>query len=105
MSLLGVLTQGDVIFCITSRVSLFSRIFNFPETENFLKIFQESQDLETPQVSRDSGNSQENFPELDHFDIFYDFQHFRSNFVMLFCYVVAFCYVVLRNLVRVFQFF
>ena len=43
-----------------------------------------------PRDYRDSGNSRENFPgnfpELDHFDIFYDFQHFRSFNMLLCCF-------------------
>ena len=56
--------------------------FKIPAVNNSDSVFgiPNSLDPENPRDSRDSGNSRENFPELDHFDIFYDFQHFRSNF-------------------------
>ena len=67
----------------------FYRIFNFPRNGKFFKNFpgispENFRDPENPRNSRNSGNFRENVPgnftELDHFDILYDFQHFRSYF-------------------------
>ena len=64
------LFYGQEVIGHASRISLF-------QLAGKRKIFRESRDPESPW---DSGNSRVNFPELDYFDIFYDFQHCRSNF-------------------------
>ena len=66
-------------------VSLFPGFSTSLELQHamFSGIPKSSRDPENSQDSRNSGKCRDNFPknfsELDHFDIFYDFQHFRSN--------------------------
>ena len=71
---------GVVVRDVVIRVYLFLGFSTSRQTRNLKKIFRESRDPENHRDCRDSGNSRENVPELDHFDISCDFQHFRSYF-------------------------
>ena len=75
------------LYMVVIRLSLFPGFSTTREMENFQKISWKSREIFGIPKIYGFGKFLGNFPERDHFDIFYDFQRFRSNFqqfVMLF---------------------